>query len=82
MGTHRPPGVPSSMEMSIAKAVSTVCQMRPKAAPRLDNISASVLKENLFLIAPWLGLIYSASLSLHHFLESWNIGEIHIVKGN
>ena len=58
--THRPPGVPSSVEVSIAKVVSTIRQMRPKAAPGLDNIPVSVLKENHFIIAPWLALIYIA----------------------
>ena len=50
--THRPPGVPGSMEVSIAKMVSTIHQMRPKAAPGLDDIPVSVLKENLYIIAP------------------------------
>ena len=36
--SHGHPTVPSSMEVSIDKVVSTVCQIRPKAAPGLDNI--------------------------------------------
>ena len=47
-----PPGVPGSMEVSIVEVVSAVCQMRPKAAPGLDDIPVSILKENLFIIAP------------------------------
>ena len=57
--THRPPGVPGSVEVSIAEVVSAVCQMSPKAAPGLDDILVSVLKEHLYIIAPWLALIYT-----------------------
>ena len=74
--THRPPGVPGSVEVSIAEVVSVVCQMRPKAAPGLDDIPVSVLKENLYIIAPWLALIYTASLLLHYFPESWKTAKV------
>ena len=73
---HRSPGVPGSVEVSIAEVVSAVRQMRPKAAPGLDDIPVSVLKENLFIIAPWLALIYTASLSLHYFPESWKTAKV------
>ena len=69
--THRPPGVLDFVEVSIAEVVSAIRQMRPKAAPGLDNIPVSTLKENIYIIAPWLALIYMASLSLHYFLELW-----------
>ena len=74
--THRPPGVPGSVEVSIAEGISAVRQMRPKAAPGLDDIPVSVLKENLYIIAPWLALIYTASLSLHCFPESWKTAKV------
>ena len=74
--THRTPGVPGSMEVSIADVVSAIRQMRPKAAPGLDDIPVSVLKENQFIIAPWLALIYTASLSLHYFPESWKTAKV------
>ena len=74
--THRPPDVPGSVEVSIAEVVSAVRQMRPKAAPGLDDIPVSILKENLYIIAPWLALIYTASLSLHHFPESWKTAKV------
>ena len=78
--THRPPGVPSSVEVLIAEVVSAVRQMRPKAAPGLDDIPVSVFKENLFIIAPWLALMYTASLSLHHFLEVLEDSESHTAE--
>ena len=74
--THKPPGVPGSVEVSIAEVVSAVRQMRPKAAPGLDDIPVSILKENLYIIAPWLALIYTASLSLHYFPESWKTAKV------
>lgn len=45
--------------------------MGPKAAPRLNDILVFVLKENIFIIPPWLALIYAASLSLNYLPESW-----------
>ena len=74
--TYRPPGVPGFVEVSIAEVVLAVRQMRPKAAPGLDDIPVSVLKENLYIIAPWLALIYTASLSLHYFPESWKTAKV------
>ena len=68
------------MEVLIAKVVSAVHQMRPKAAPGLDDILVSVLKENLFIIAPWLALIYTALLSLHHFPESYKTAKVILLK--
>ena len=50
--------------------------MRPKAVPGLDNIPVSILKENLYIIAPWLALIYTASLSLHYFPEAWKTAKV------
>ena len=65
--THRPSGVPGSVEVLIAEVVSAVRHMRPQPALGLDDIPVSILKENLYIIAPWLALIYTASLSLHYF---------------
>ena len=78
--THRLPGVPGSMEVSIAEVVSAVCQMRPKAAPGLDDIPVSILKENLYIIAPWLALIYTALLSLHYFPGVMEDSESHTAE--
>ena len=64
------------MEVSIAEVVSAVCQMKLKASPGLDDIPVSILKENLYIIAPWLALIYTASLSLHYFPELWKIAKV------
>ena len=74
--THRPPGVPGSMEVSIAEVVSAIRQMRPNVAPGLYDIPVSILKENLYIIAPWLALIYTASLSLSYFPESWKTAKV------
>lgn len=60
-----------SAEVSIVEVGSAIRHMRLKAALGLNDIPMSILKENLFIITPWLVLIYMASLSLHHFLESW-----------
>ena len=74
--THKPPGVPGFVEVSIAEVVSAVRQMRPKVAPGLDDIPVSILKEILYIIVPWLALIYTASLSLHYFSESWKTAKV------
>lgn len=78
--THKPLDVPNSVELSIAEVVSVVYQMRPKTALGLDDIPVSILKENIFIIAPWLALIYIALLSLHHSLESWKIAKFILLK--
>ena len=64
------------MEVSIVEVVLAICQMRPKASTGLNDIPVSASKENLFIIAPWLALIYLDLLSLCHFLESWKTAKV------
>ena len=63
-GTHQPLGDRDFVEVSLAEVCDAVKVMPLTSAPSLDHIPLVMLRKNLFILAPWLWLIYSASLSL------------------
>ena len=63
-GPHRPPGDRDFVEVSLTEVRDALKAMPLASAPSLDHIPVVVLRKNLFILAPWLRLIYSASLSL------------------
>ena len=79
-GTHRPPGDQELVEVSLGEIWDAVKVMPSTSAPGLDRIPVIVLKKNLFILAPWLQLIYSASLSLHYFPQSWRVAKVIILR--
>ena len=46
------------------------------STPGSDHIPVVVLRKNLFILAPWLRLIYSASLSLQYFPRTWRVAKV------
>ena len=67
MGHASAPSDQELVEISLGEIRDAVKVMPSTSAPGLDRILVIVLKKNLFILAPWLQLIYSASLSLHYF---------------
>ena len=64
------------MEVSLTEVRDAVKAMPLTSAPGLDQIPVVVLRKNLFILAPWLCLIYSASLSLHYFPRTWRMAKV------
>ena len=79
-GTHRPPGNRNFVEVSLTEVRDAVKAMPLAFAPGLDHIPVVVLCKNLFILAPWLRLIYSASLSLQYFPRIWRVAKVIVLR--
>ena len=79
-GTHRPPGDRDFLEVSLVKVWDVVKAMHLASASGLDHIPVVVLRKNLFILAPWLRLIYSASLSTQHFPHTWRVAKVIVLR--
>ena len=79
-GTHRPPGDRDSVEVSLGEVRDAVKAMPLTSTPGLDHIPVVVLRKNLFILAPWLRLIYSSSLSLQYFPRTWRVAKVIVLR--
>ena len=79
-GTHRPPGDRDFVEVSLTEVQEAVKAMPLTSVPGLDQIPVVVLCKNLFILAPWLRLIYSASLSLQCFPRTWRVSKVIVLR--
>ncbi len=75
-----PPGDPASVDVAPSEVESAVRAMRATSAPGLDEIPVTVLKQNLFLLLPWLLMIVSSSFSLHYFPRVWRVARVLALK--
>ena len=79
-GTHQPPGNRDFVEVSLVEVWDAVKAMPLASAPGLAYISVVVLCKNLFILVPWLRLIYSASLSLQYFPRTWWVAKVIVLR--
>ena len=68
------------MEVSLTEVRDAVKAMPLASAPGLDHIPVVVLHKNLFILAPWLRLIHSASLSLQYFPRTWRVAKVFTLR--
>ena len=68
------------MELALTEVRDAVKAMPLASAPGLDHIPVVVLRKNLFILAPLLRLIYSASLSLQYFPRTWRVAKVIVLQ--
>ena len=80
LGDTPAPRRPRFVELSLTEVREAVRAMPLTSAPGLDQIPIVVLRKNLFILAPWLRLIYSASLSLQYFPRTWRVAKVIVLR--
>ena len=80
MGHTRPPSDRDFVEVSLEEVRDAMKAMPLASALGLDHIPVVVLCRNLSILAPWLRLIYSASLSLQYFPRTWRVAKVIVLR--